>query len=382
MRRTHNHSRTLTQAVALRAIHRLAGPKPHTGVRPHAHHLAIPLAAALLPISGMVTVAAVPPVSHGVLFVVAAPSSLTAGEQAVSGRLTSHGYTVTTADDDTVTPAQAAGTSLVLISQSASSTAAAVKSLAAVTVPVWVAKPWLFPVFGLTGTAGTDYGVKAGSQLTVTAAGHPMAAGRTGTIVLQSGGQLSYGRPAAAATVVAVNGSDPVAFTLAAGNLLASGSVAPGCRLTFPLYANAPVTFTADAWAMFDATTAWATAGCTTGPPPIDQPPTVAVTAPQAGATVSGPQTLTATASDDLGVRTVEFAIDGTPVGSDATSPYAVAWDASTASAGPHTVTATATDTGGQTASDTVSFTVAAVAAAGESQRVVRGRRTVVADRR
>ena len=71
---------------------------------------------------------------------------------------------------------------------------------------------------------------------------------------------------------MAVNGSDPVAFTLAAGNLLASGAVAPGCRLTFPLYANAPVTFTADAWAMFDATTAWATAGCTTGPPPPPPP--------------------------------------------------------------------------------------------------------------
>jgi len=176
---------------------------------------------------------------------------------------------VTVADDDTVASSQAAASSFVLVSQSSSSNAAAVKSLAAVAVPVWVAKPYLFDDFGLTGpTPGADYFDQPGSQLSITAPGHPMAAGRTGTVTLQSGGRLSVGRPAAAATVVARAGTDASVFTLSPGQPLAGGSPAPACRLTFPIYGNGPATFTADGWAMFDAAAVWAAGNCAAGPPP------------------------------------------------------------------------------------------------------------------
>jgi poly(hydroxyalkanoate) depolymerase family esterase len=72
--------------------------------------------------------------------------------------------------------------------------------------------------------------------------------------------------------------------------------------------------------------------------------PTVEITAPADGATISGSVTVSATASDDVGVDRVEFLLDGALLGSDATSPYAYAWDAGTASDGAHMLQARAYD--------------------------------------
>jgi hypothetical protein len=89
--------------------------------------------------------------------------------------------------------------------------------------------------------------------------------------------------------------------------------------------------------------------------------PTVTVTAPSAGATVSGPVSLTATASDNSGtVSGVQFKVDGTSVGAeDTTSPYGVTWDSTQTSNGTHTITAVARDPSGNTKTSTsVSVTV------------------------
>jgi YD repeat-containing protein len=91
-----------------------------------------------------------------------------------------------------------------------------------------------------------------------------------------------------------------------------------------------------------------------------NQPPTVNVTAPAAGATFANDSTVntTATASDPDGtVAKVEFFVNGTKVGEDATAPYAFAWDH--AGAGSYSITARATDNAGTvTASSPVSITV------------------------
>ena len=51
--------------------------------------------------------------------------------------------------------------------------------------------------------------------------------------------------------------------------------------------------------------------------------PDVSISAPAAGAALSGTTTLTATASDDVGVQSVQFRVDGNNVGAaDTTSPY------------------------------------------------------------
>jgi hypothetical protein len=79
--------------------------------------------------------------------------------------------------------------------------------------------------------------------------------------------------------------------------------------------------------------------------------PAVAITAPAAGATVSGSVTITASASDSSGIAGVQFLLDGAPLGAeDTTAPYSIAWDTTTASSGPHAVSAVARDGAGRSA--------------------------------
>ncbi len=86
--------------------------------------------------------------------------------------------------------------------------------------------------------------------------------------------------------------------------------------------------------------------------------PIAALTAPADGADVSGSVTLTADASDDIGVTKVEFFVDGNAVGSDSTAPYSYDWDSSTAG-NAATFTARAVDpSGNATTSDPRSVTI------------------------
>ncbi len=96
-----------------------------------------------------------------------------------------------------------------------------------------------------------------------------------------------------------------------------------------------------------------------TTPPPADTTvPTVAMTAPTNGTTVSGSVALAASASDNVGVARVEFRVDGVLVGTDASAPYASTWDASAASAGSHTIQARAIDAADNAANASVSVNV------------------------
>ncbi len=72
--------------------------------------------------------------------------------------------------------------------------------------------------------------------------------------------------------------------------------------------------------------------------------PAVSITAPAAGATLSGTTSVTASASDDVGVTKVEFFLDGALQSTDTASPYAWSWNTSTASDGAHVLTAKAYD--------------------------------------
>jgi poly(hydroxyalkanoate) depolymerase family esterase len=78
-------------------------------------------------------------------------------------------------------------------------------------------------------------------------------------------------------------------------------------------------------------------------------PPTATITAPANGASVSGTVNITASASDDIGVDRVEFLLDGALLGSDASAPYAFAWNSATASDGTHVLAARAVDLAGNT---------------------------------
>ena len=77
-------------------------------------------------------------------------------------------------------------------------------------------------------------------------------------------------------------------------------------------------------------------------------PPSVTMSAPAAGATVSGNVTASADASDNVGVAGVRFTLDGAALGSeDTTAPYSVAWNTTQASDGTHTLAAIARDAAG-----------------------------------
>ena len=101
--------------------------------------------------------------------------------------------------------------------------------------------------------------------------------------------------------------------------------------------------------------------GCLASGSPDTIPPTVSLTSPSAGATVSGTITVSAGASDNVGVTGVQFKLDGVNnLGvEDTTSPYSISWDTTTAANGTHTLTSVARDpVGNQTTSAPVSVSV------------------------
>lgn len=82
--------------------------------------------------------------------------------------------------------------------------------------------------------------------------------------------------------------------------------------------------------------------------------PTVSMTAPANGSTVSGTITLSATASDPNGVAGVTFLVDGTATGSEVTtSPYSMQYNTTALANGSHTFAARARNTAGATTTST-----------------------------
>ena len=94
--------------------------------------------------------------------------------------------------------------------------------------------------------------------------------------------------------------------------------------------------------------------------------PTVSITAPANGATVSGTVTVAANATDNVSVATVQFQLDGASLGSAiATAPYSASWDTTKSTGGQHTLSAIARDAAGNSAtSANVIVTVSAAAIA------------------
>ena len=79
-------------------------------------------------------------------------------------------------------------------------------------------------------------------------------------------------------------------------------------------------------------------------------PPTVSITAPAGGATVSGTVAINASASDNGTVAGVQFKLDGANLGPEDTSaPYSFSWDTFSVANGSHTLGAVARDAAGNT---------------------------------
>ena len=94
-------------------------------------------------------------------------------------------------------------------------------------------------------------------------------------------------------------------------------------------------------------------------PPPDTTPPSVSITSPAGGASVSGTTTISASASDNVGVTRVDFFVDGVLLSSDTSSPYSASWNTTSATNATHSLTARAFDAANnQTTSGAVSVTV------------------------
>ena len=94
--------------------------------------------------------------------------------------------------------------------------------------------------------------------------------------------------------------------------------------------------------------------------PPDTSAPTVAITAPAAGATVSGTTPVTVGATDNVAVTKVELYVDGVLYATDTASPYSFSWNTSGAPAGTHSLQARAYDAAGNVSSATIDVNVAA----------------------
>jgi hypothetical protein len=87
--------------------------------------------------------------------------------------------------------------------------------------------------------------------------------------------------------------------------------------------------------------------------------PVASLTAPLNGTTLAGTVTLSATATDNVGVKSVSFYADTNLIGTDPTAPFSLAWNTSSVTNGSHTLTAKAADAAGNIgASNVVNISV------------------------
>ncbi|RMH35376.1 MAG: fibronectin type III domain-containing protein, partial [Nitrospirae bacterium] len=126
------------------------------------------------------------------------------------------------------------------------------------------------------------------------------------------------------------------------------------------------VTGLQDGQQYFFAVTAYDTSGNESGPsnevsktiappPPDTLAPSVTLTSPADGTTLSGITTLSATATDNIAVSKVQFQLDGTIIAGsdDTTAPYTFSWNTNGTTNGVHTLSAIAHDAAGNTTTST-----------------------------
>ncbi len=221
------------------------------------------------------------------LLVVNNAAALTTGEAAIESRLGALGFDVDVVSGSASTAADAAGRAVVLISSSVTE-AAVDDKFRNVAEPVIIWKPWLYDAMDMSATNGNS--TTAGT-VTIDDSEHPLAAGYTGTVtVLNPTDRMARGTPGGDGHTVASVSGVPALFVYEAGELLADGSPAAGCRIAYPLHTNTAVDLTADGWALFDNAVTWAADGCETVPPvpTVPDPPTgVSAVAGDGEATVS-----------------------------------------------------------------------------------------------
>jgi hypothetical protein len=187
------------------------------------------------------------------------------------------------------------------------------------------------------------------SQLVLTANGHIMGENftNTGTLNLVANFASSAGKTAS--TVAIFEGVPGRNGTVTQLSSSASTTITPSVGAHF-YYAK----ITQNDGNILWSAPVWVTQSSGSGGGDTTLP---AVSASESG--TSGTITLSATASDNVGVTKVEFYVDGALKGTDTTSAYSMTLDSTTLANGSHTLTAKAYDAAGNVAtSGAVAFSV------------------------
>ena len=109
---------------------------------------------------------------------------------------------------------------------------------------------------------------------------------------------------------------------------------------------------------------AWAKANNLYNPPPTQKcsateaQPSLSITSPSNGESVSGTFSITVSANAATGARSVEYYIDNVGIGSVTSSPYSTSYNSSQLSNGDHTLKAVMTTNSGSTVSSQLTFSV------------------------
>jgi hypothetical protein len=197
--------------------------------------------------------------SAAVLLVVGNATSLSAGDAVLKRRTELLGLTVQVKAAAATTSQDATGRSLVIVSNS-SPTADVLTKFRNVTSPVVVMHTGLYDDMRLTDTASR--GSATGTQLTIGAPSHPLAAGLTGTItVSQAAAAFSFGTPStSAANVGYVPGisTQSVIFGYDTGATMV-GLTAPARRMAFGISSSDLPNLTSQGVALLDAALRWMT---------------------------------------------------------------------------------------------------------------------------
>ncbi len=93
-------------------------------------------------------------------------------------------------------------------------------------------------------------------------------------------------------------------------------------------------------------------------PAPDTTPPSVSFSSPSSGANVAATVSVQVTGSDNVGVTSVSFSVDGVQQGTNTTSPFTFSWNSTTVANGSHLLSATASDAAGNSSTASVTVTV------------------------
>jgi hypothetical protein len=191
-----------------------------------------------------------------VAMIVGNASSLPPKDVPIRSRLVNAlGRQVVLVDDDAVTSTALGGASLVLVSSSV--VPSKIPSwLASHPVPILNAEAYIQTKLKMASSQGELAG-KTSLEMRVPST-DPMAAGKTGTVVVQGTVPMATGKPVSSATIVArVPGTTGGSvYRIAAGAALTSGSAAAK-RAAFFFSYDSPPTVTSNGWALFDSAVKW-----------------------------------------------------------------------------------------------------------------------------